>query len=192
MTQSSFHSIEELKKIGFKSVGENVLVSRKAAIYMPEAISIGSNVRIDDFCVFTGGVGIEIGSYVHIANGVYLYGNSGGIVLEDFSGLSARVTIYGEGDDYSGEAMTNPMISIKYRKQKTGKVTLKRHVVIGANTTILAGVTIGEGCAVGAHSFVVKDCMPWKIYIGSPAKVLRERSKKVLELEKSFLLDMNK
>jgi galactoside O-acetyltransferase len=190
MKKSSYYTNEELAGIGFRSLGENVLVSRMAAIYMPETISMGSNVRVDDFCVFTGGVEIRIGSFVHIANGCYLYGNSGGIVLEDFSGLSARVTVYGEGDDYSGDAMTNPTIPLKYRKQKTGRVTLGRHAVVGVNTTILAGVTLGEGCAVGAHSLVTRDCMPWKVYVGVPARAIKERSRRILEIEKAFALEM--
>jgi len=43
-----FYSREELEKIGFKSIGENVLISDKTSIYNPQNIEIGSNVRIDD------------------------------------------------------------------------------------------------------------------------------------------------
>ena len=46
---TSFMSREELEKVGFKSIGENVLISRNATIYGAGNISIGSNVRIDDF-----------------------------------------------------------------------------------------------------------------------------------------------
>ncbi len=46
---NSFYSQEELKKIGFLSVGKNVLISKKASIYNPGVISVGNHVRIDDF-----------------------------------------------------------------------------------------------------------------------------------------------
>lgn len=48
---TSFYSEEELRSIGLKSYGKNVLISRFARIYGAESISIGNNVRIDDFCI---------------------------------------------------------------------------------------------------------------------------------------------
>ncbi|MBM3059473.1 dTDP-4-amino-4,6-dideoxy-D-glucose acetyltransferase VioB, partial [Escherichia coli] len=47
----------QLKEMGFKSVGENVKISDKASFYGCDNISIGNNVRIDDFCVFSAGEG---------------------------------------------------------------------------------------------------------------------------------------
>ena len=84
----SFYNQEELTALGFKAVGKNVLISRKTSIYGAQHISIGDNVRIDDFSLLSGQ--ITIGSYVHIAAYVGLFGG-GGIVLDDFVGLSARI-----------------------------------------------------------------------------------------------------
>ena len=53
-----------------------------------------------------GGKGLRIGDYVHIGCFSALFAGSG-ITLEDFSGLSARVTLYSESDDYSGASLTN-------------------------------------------------------------------------------------
>ena len=53
---NSFYTENELKQIGFKRIGENVLISRKASIYQPELIEIGNNVRIDDFCILSGNI----------------------------------------------------------------------------------------------------------------------------------------
>ncbi|PSU67593.1 hypothetical protein CTM67_20550, partial [Photobacterium phosphoreum] len=64
----SFYSYEELKKIGFSSFGDNVLISKKASIYGASKIDIGNNVRIDDFCVLSCSNGkFNIGNYIHIA-----------------------------------------------------------------------------------------------------------------------------
>lgn len=68
----SFYSRSELEHIGFATIGKNVLLSRKASIYSPAMISIGDNVRIDDFCILSGCIGI--GSQVHISAYVALYG----------------------------------------------------------------------------------------------------------------------
>ncbi len=186
---NSFYSQEELNNLGFKSVGNNVLISRKASIYNAEAISIESNVRIDDFCIISGGAGIEIGNYVHISAYVALYGGAG-IVIGDFAGLSARATIFTESDDYSGRSLTNPMIPGKYKPGlHKAKVVLNKHVIVGVNSTILPGVTIQEGVAVGAHSLVTKNCEPWSIYFGCPAKKIKVRKKDLLKLEEQFLAE---
>ena len=47
---------DELKTLGFKSLGENVKISDKASIYDAHNIQIGDNSRIDDFCVISGNV----------------------------------------------------------------------------------------------------------------------------------------
>ncbi|MGC8770569.1 MAG: acyltransferase [Brevinematia bacterium] len=181
---NSFYDERELNNIGFKSIGKNVLVSRKASIYSPELIELGDNVRIDDFCVLSGK--IKVGSYVHIAASCFLFGGEKGIEINDFCGLSSRVSIYALSDDYSGECLTNPTVPLEYRKLIDGKVILEKHVIIGTGTTILPGVKIGEGTAIGAMSMVLKDIEPWVIAIGNPVRVLKSRSKALLEMEKEL------
>jgi acetyltransferase-like isoleucine patch superfamily enzyme len=51
---------------------------------------------------------------------------------------------------------------------------------------VLPGVTLGEGCAIGAMSLVMKDVEPWSIYAGIPAKKIKERKNNLLKLEKQF------
>jgi len=64
---TSYYSKIELSQIGFKSLGDNVLISKKTSFYGISRICIGNNVRIDDFCVLSAGIGgIFIGNYVHI------------------------------------------------------------------------------------------------------------------------------
>ena len=50
----SFYKKEDLYKLGLKDLGKNVFISKKCSIYTPENISIGDNVRIDDFCILSG------------------------------------------------------------------------------------------------------------------------------------------
>lgn len=183
--KTSFYTDEELREMGFKKLGNNVLISRKTSIYGAENIEIGNNVRIDDFCILSGR--IKLGNFIHIAAGCYLFGGTEGIEMEDFSGLSSRVVIYAVTDDYSGKALTNPTIPNKYRNVISGKVKIGKHVIVGTATTILPNVKIGEGSAIGAMSLVTKDIPEWSIAFGIPAKVMNERKKDLLELEKKLL-----
>ncbi len=182
---TSFYSEEELQEIGFQHVGKNVQISRKASIYSAGRISIGDDVRIDDFCVLSGK--ITIGNHVHIAVYVALFGGNTGIVMEDFTGLSSRSVIYAESDDYSGNHLTNPTVPEEYLGILKGQVILHRHALCGTGVTILPGVEIGEGTSVGSMSLVTKSLDPWGIYVGIPCRRIKERSKKLLELEQEFL-----
>jgi dTDP-4-amino-4,6-dideoxy-D-glucose acyltransferase len=183
----AFHSPDALHRMGFLSLGHNVRLSTKASVYGASRISLGSNCRIDDFCVLSAGdEGIFIGQNVHIAVMCSLIGK-GRIELADFCNISSRVSIYSSSDDYSGEYMTNPTVPEEYTNVDHRAVTLKRHVIIGSGTVILPGITIGEGTAVGALSLVARDLEPFGIYVGLPAKRVKPRSRRLLELEKCYL-----
>lgn len=182
---NSFYSVDELRELGFKSIGENVLISRKASIYSTYKICIGDNVRIDDFCILSGK--INIGNYVHIAAYTAMFGGEKGIVMQDFSGLSSRVSVYAATDDYSGSAMTNPMVPDKYRKVFSGEVILERHVIVGAGSVVLPGVVLKEGGSFGALSLITRSSEPWSVNAGIPAKRIKERSRELLEFEKEFI-----
>lgn len=182
---NSFYSAEELKGLGIKKIGKNVYISRNAMIYQPDLLEIGNNVRIDDFCTISGKV--IINDYIHIAQFCGLYGGEEGIVMEDFSGLSSKVTIYATSNDYSGESLTNPMVPSKYKKNDTNqKVVVGKHVIIGCNSVVLPGVIIGEGCSIGAMSLCNKSIDEFGIYAGIPAKRIKERKKDLLILEEQL------
>ena len=183
MVHTSYFTNEELEQLGLKHYGINVRISRNACLYGPEHISLGSNSRIDDFCILSGN--ITIGSYVHIAAYCGLWGKNG-IIMEDFSGLSAQVLIYSSSDDYSGNFLTNPTVPLEYTGEHGGPVILRKHVIIGAGSLILPDVEIGEGAAVGAMSMVSRNLQPWWIYAGIPVKQIKKRQKKVLEIEREL------
>ena len=184
---TSFYSEEELKGLGLKKYGSNVLISRYARFYAADRISIGDNVRIDDFCILSGH--IEIGSYVHIAAYTALYGGQDGVFVDDFVGISSHVSIYSVSDDYTGETMSNPMVSEKYKHVTSRPVHIGRHVLFGSTCVVLPGADIAEGCSISSFAFINKPTEPWGIYAGIPAKRLKERKKDLLELEKQFLAD---
>lgn len=184
-----YYNEDDLKSLGFKSIGKNVSIAKNCTIVGLENIKIGNNVRIDGYStiIVPKDGWLHIGSHIHIAG--YCFISAGrGIELNDFSGLSQGVKVYSRTDDYSGKYLTNPMISNEFTGVQEGVVTLGRHVIIGSGSIILPNVEIGEGSSVGAQSLVMKNLDPWGVYFGIPAKKIKNRSKKLLELETEFLI----
>lgn len=186
---NSYYNEEELKNIGFKAFGNNVLISKKSSIYSPELIEIGSNVRVDDFCILSGK--IALGNYIHIAPYSSLCGGEEGVFIEDFVNISRKVEVFAISDDYSGETLTSPLLPDKYKKIKHGKVQIKKQVLIGPASILLPGITVEEGTAVGAMSLIKESTQPWGIYAGIPAKIIKQRKKDLLKLEEEFLNEQN-
>ena len=180
-----YYSQKELEKMGFKYLGKDVQISNKSSIYNCEKISIGDYSRIDDFCVISGN--ITIGRNVYIAPFCLLAGGEAGIEIDDFAGMSYRVQIFSQSDDYSGESLTNPTIPLLYKKEIKKMVKIGKHVAIGAGVTIMFGVNIEEGTAIGAMSLIRKSTESWSTYLGNPAKKIKKRKKHLLKLEKLYL-----
>lgn len=182
---SNFLSEEELAQLGLAEYGEDVLIGRHAVLYSPGTLRIGNHVRIDDFTIISGKV--ELHDYIHISQFCGLYGGSAGIVMENYSGLSSKCSIYATSDDYTGASMTNPMVPAKYKPRTiSAPVQIKKHAIIGCNSVVLPGVIIAEGTAVGSMTLCTKTTEEWSIYSGIPAMKMKERKKDILELEKQF------
>lgn len=176
---SSFYTEEELLKLGLRACGTNVKLSRFARIYSPQRISIGDNVRIDDFCILSGD--ITIGSHIHISAYVALYGSKG-VVLEDYSGISPMTTVYSAMDDFGGDYLIGPIHPEEFTNVNGGKVTIKKYAQIGTHCVVFPNLTIGEGVVVGACSMVNKSLENWWIYWGVPALKMKRRHKGLLKL----------
>lgn len=176
---TSFYSEEELRAIGFKAIGKQVLISRKTSIYGASQMEIGDNVRIDDFCILSGN--IKIGSNVHISAYVALYGKMG-IMLEDYTGISPRSTIFSAMDDFSGNYLIGPIHEEHQIHVTGGPVTLKRFSQVGAHCVVFPNIIIEEGAVVGAMSLVNKTVNSWTIVAGIPIKFIRQRNQSLLEL----------
>jgi galactoside O-acetyltransferase len=176
---NSFYSEKELPEIGFHSYGKNVLISRFARFYSPEKIKIGDNVRIDDFCILSGN--ISIGSHIHISAYVGMYA-ANGIVMEDYSGISPRGTLFSAMDDFNGDYLIGPVHPTKLTNVTGGNIILKKFAQIGANSIVFPNLIIGEGAVVGACSLVTSSLSDWGIFVGVPAKWQKERSKKIKNL----------
>ena len=181
---TSFYSEEELKSLGLKHYGKNVLISRKCSIYSAESISIGNHVRIDDFCILSGE--ITIGDYCHISAYSVLYGSKG-IILEGYCGISPRCTVLSATDDFSGEYLVGAQFPNDYTNVTGGTVVLSKYSQLGANTVVFPTITIGTGAVTGAMTLVNKNLDPWTINTGIPVNKSKPRSKRLLEKIKEMI-----
>jgi acetyltransferase-like isoleucine patch superfamily enzyme len=129
-----------------------------------------ANVRIGDHCLFQDGVYMRAG-------------NQGYITIHDRAALNSFSKLFGHGGIEIGEeAQIGPGTVITttdhdyYDENLTTefkKVTIGRRVWIGANVTILPGVTIGEYSVIGAGAVVNKDIPPRSVAVGVPARVIK-------------------
>ncbi|TSC88171.1 MAG: transferase [Microgenomates group bacterium Gr01-1014_16] len=117
----------------------------------PYNVSIGHHVHINKNCeIITTGSPVEIGNYVMIGPGV---------------------TLVAQNHDVSDWSM--PMIfSNKYIR---GKVKIADDVWIGANATVLSGVTVNRGAVIAAGAVVTKDVEAFSIVGGVPAQKIKSR-----------------
>jgi len=180
-----YYSESELRDKGI-IFGTNVKISKKVSIYT-DSLKLGSNIRIDDFCILTGK--IKIGSFCHISNFCSLNGGAG-IEIGNFSNLSAKTALLSQSDDFLGESLVGPLVPSNLRNLKAQKIIIKDHVVVGTNSVLLPGVILHEGISVGAMSLVKESFPSWKVVAGVPAKIIKDKSKKAKSLVEDKLFDV--
>jgi acetyltransferase-like isoleucine patch superfamily enzyme len=166
---------EEFDYQKLSTFGTNVYINKVVDIRRPNLVSIGNNVAVDTGFYLT--TAADIGSYVHIGPYVTCIGGANAkITINDFVGVAAGARLICLGDEHLGFGLVGPLIPDKYRDQIVGgEIVLERYSAIGTNAIVFPGVTVAEGCVVGAGSVVTKDTRPWTVYVGNPARPVRIR-----------------
>ena len=145
------------------SIGQNTKIWHFSHIQtgaiIGEDCSIGQNVNI--------GNNVKIGNSVKIQNNVSIYE---GVELEDFV--------------FCGPSMVFTNIKLprsefpQRGREFYSKTLVKKSASIGANATIVCGVTIGEYALVGSGAVVTKDVPPYSLVIGNPGRIVGKVDKK--------------
>jgi acetyltransferase-like isoleucine patch superfamily enzyme len=178
---------EELLSMGFAHVGENVKVFRNSVLVNCANIYLGDSCQVDDFVHIIASKPVRIGRRVHVSCFTSIAGG-GEVTLEDYCGLSAGCRLISGSDDFMGGGMTNPCVPEKFRKVLRSRIHLKKHAILGTNTIVFPGVTIHEGAATGGAATVNKDLEAWGVYMGSPARRVKERPRElILSLEQDLI-----
>lgn len=182
----SYLSPEDLGRLGVRA-GRGSKVSVDARIFGGDRITLGENTRIDAFCVISAGADgyVTIGSHIHIASGVRIFGE-GGVTIDDFSSISAGTTLYSASDDYSGEHLIGPTIDRKFLGLDVRPITLERFASLGAHCLVLPGVHVGEGAVLGVCGLARDNLEEWTMNVGIPARMVRSRSRRMIELADQF------
>lgn len=171
---------EEILGMGFASVGEDVVISDTARFYGTSEMRIGNHVRIDDYSLFVGK--ISIGDHVHIGAFASLHASFGSISIDDYSGLSSRVTVYSASDDFSGNSLIGYGVPTEMRRIISSDVIIQKFCHVGTGSTLLPGAGLMEGSAIGSMSLLKECTEPWYLYAGIPCKKKYQRSTKERQL----------
>lgn len=113
--------------------------------------------------------GIRVGADAYIGPNSVLFG-AAGIEIGDSALISPGVVITSHQHTFA-----RPGLEIRNQPLQFGRVLVERDVWIGANATILPGLTLGAGCVVGAGAVVRHSVAPGAVVVGVPARSIRER-----------------
>lgn len=152
-------------------MGKNSLIHWKAKIDKPKNIFMGNDSIIYPYAILRGEGKIEIGNNCVIEYGAYIHTNKNTkLIMKDNAIIAPKAMIFTTSNYYEREKIIRDVI-------KDGDVIIGRDAYIGANAIILPGITIGDGAIIGAGAVVTKDAPPYKILVGIPARVIKEREK---------------
>ena len=184
----------------FNRCGRGTVFGFGAVVRQPKKIALGESVVISEYCILDGRsekdvLSLEVGDRSILSNNVMLSCKNGSITVGKDVGLNAQTII----QSTTGNAVTigdncvigqrclvigggNYDISNRNDLIRTspivddGGVTVENNVWLGANVSVLGGVTVGQGSVAGTGAVVSRSVPPFSVCLGVPAKVVRERT----------------
>ncbi|WP_282014855.1 acyltransferase [Marinifilum flexuosum] len=149
--------------------GKGATIRRRSRIdvFPWNRFEIGKLTTIEDFCTVNNGSGhVLLGDRVRVGIGSVIIGP---VTMGSGSGLGQHVFVAGFNHGYSdgGKNSSQQPLDIK-------PTIIEEEAHIGANSVVVAGVTIGKRSQVGAGSVVTKDIPPFCVAVGNPAKVVKQ------------------
>jgi acetyltransferase-like isoleucine patch superfamily enzyme len=130
------------------------------------SFSLGRNSVIEDYSCINNAVGaIHVGEYTRIGLHNTIIGP---VSIGNHVNLAQNVVVSGLNHNFQ-----DPDIPIDRQGISTSLVTIGDDIWIGANTTIIAGVSIGKHSVIGAGSVVTKDIPDYCVAVGNPARVIK-------------------
>jgi len=149
-----------------------------ARYYRIEEAQIGDDTVVRDFVNLYGckiGKDCKIAAYVEIQRGVTIGDRC---KIEAFAFIPSGVTIEDEVFVGPHACFTNDRVPRATGDWEITPTLVKKGASIGANATIICGVTIGENSLVGAGAVVTKDVPANAVVVGAPARIIGSRKSK--------------
>jgi len=174
---STYYDHKELKELGFKNFGSNVMIAKNCHIVRPDLITLGSDVKIHPFCSLVSyeGSQIIIGDSIHIGGYSILFALKT-ITIGSNCSISTHVKIFTATEDFSGNSLLGTNISPSHRIANERPVLINSHCGIGSGSLILPGGSLALGAVLGANSMLKSETKKWSIYAGNPAKFIKNRT----------------
>jgi acetyltransferase-like isoleucine patch superfamily enzyme len=157
----------------FHKKGKGAKIRRRTRIdvFPWKRFEIGKLTTIEDFCTINNGSGdVILGDRVRVGIGSVIIGP---VRMGHGSGLGQHVFVAGFSHGFTDGTKNS---SVQPLTIKPTVIEDEAHV--GANSVVVAGVTIGKRCQVGAGSVVTKDIPPFSVAVGNPAKVIKRFNEK--------------
>jgi acetyltransferase-like isoleucine patch superfamily enzyme len=134
---------------------------------------IGNHVAIDKGVYCT--VNATIGDYVHIAPYVTIIGGKTGVFkCNGFNNIMAGARIVCGSDRFDDSGLFGAMIPKEFKgRQIIEPVIMERFSNVGSNAMVLPGSILREGVLLSAGSLLIGDTIPWGVYKGNPAKLIK-------------------
>ena len=126
-------------------------------------------VRIDRNVLIRGAATVKIGRFTTIGRGTTIECNEA-ITIGNYVMIAENVSI--RDSDHNFDDITRPM---RMQNISTAPVTVGNDVWLGYGVVVTKGVTIGDGCVIGANSVVTRDIPPYSVAVGAPARIIRKR-----------------
>jgi acetyltransferase-like isoleucine patch superfamily enzyme len=149
MNKIKIHSLADVQS---DQIGEGTTIWQFSVVF--KGAKIGENCNINALTLIENDV--EIGDSVTVKSGVQLWD---GVRIQDNVFIGPNVTFT---NDFTPRSKQRPAAFLK--------TTIKHHASIGANATLIGGITIGEYALIGAGSVVTRDVAPYALVYGNPAK----------------------
>jgi acetyltransferase-like isoleucine patch superfamily enzyme len=166
---------EEIKK-ELKYCGEQVFIGRYTIFTNPKEVILEDRVRIDPFCLIT--TGLHVRSNSQICSHAVLGGGSRQFVkLGKWSWIGYGSQLFTATEDYTGDY--GPVCEFwGSNKIVRGDIVFEDYAGVASQVMVFPGVTLPEGCAIGAQSFVHtrQDLKPWSLWYGNPLQWYKERN----------------
>lgn len=146
--------------------GSKICSHARADIFPWHRFVLERDAQIEDFAVVNNGAGdVRIGEGSRVGVGSVVVGP---VDIGRYVFLGQHVSVQGLIHGYEDVTQDPNLQPLMLRPVKVGDYT---H--LGTNSTIMAGVTIGERCQIGAGSVVTKDIPPYTVAVGNPARVVK-------------------